>query len=350
VQGNKVVFPQDSPQVASLVVEPVAPCKGSAIRLNGRLLWDDDVTVRVFTPFGGRITKILAEVGQTVTPGEPLAQIASPDYGQAQAEARKAATDFILAERTLNRVKELFEHGAAPQKDFQSAEAEFDRAQSEKQRTAARLALYGGNANAIGDVFALQSPLRGVVVEKNINPGQEVRSDQMLANAPQLFSPLFVLTDPSRLWIQLDATEQDAPRLKRGQEIVIRCRAYPDQVFKGRIEVINDSLDPSTRTVKVRGTVDNSQRLLKGEMFVTVELPVTQQVGFDVSPQAVFLKGTEQFVFLEERPGTYARRKIKIGSEHEGKIQIIDGIQPGERVVTNGTLLLEQVLQSGEGG
>src|SRR5205807_4927983 len=122
VQGQKVVFPKDSPQMASLVVQPVEACKGSPIRLNGRLVWDDDVTVRVFSPFGGRVTKILAQVGQTVAQGDPLVTIASADYGQAQADARKAASDFILSERSVNRVRELFEHGAAAQKDLQSAE------------------------------------------------------------------------------------------------------------------------------------------------------------------------------------------------------------------------------------
>ena len=349
VQGQKVVFPKDSPQVASLLVEPVQACSGSAIRLNGRLVWDEDVTVRVFTPFGGRVTKVLAAVGQTVSQGDPLAWIASSDYGQAQAEARKAASDFLLAERSLIRVRELFEHGAAAQKDLQSAEADFARATSEKERAAARLAFYGGNANTIGDVYQLQSSLKGVVVDKSINPGQEVRPDQMLANAPPLFSPLFVITDPSHLWVQMDAGEQDVPRLKPGQPIIVRSRAHPDEVFSGKIEVISDFFDPSTRTIKVRGTVDNSKRLLKGEMFVSVELPSSQHIGFDVPPKAVFLKGEKHYVFLEEGRGEYERREIKIGAEHEGKILVIEGIGPGQRVVTNGCLLLEQMLQADRG-
>jgi len=349
VQGDKLTFPADSPQMAALVVEPVEPCKGSATRLNGRLIWDDNVTVRVFTPFGGRVTKILAEVGQTVAQGDPLVWIASPDYSQAQADARKAASDFSLSERSLNRVRELFEHGAAPQKDLQFAEADFERAQSEKQRTIARMALYGGSADAIGDVYQLQSPLSGVVVDKSINPGQEVRPDQMLANAPQLFSPLFVITDPSKLWIQLDATEQDALRLNPGQPIVIHSRAHPDEVFNGQIEVISDYLDSSTRTIKVRGRVDNSKRLLKGEMFVSVELPASQQAGFDISTKAVFLKGEKHYIFLEEGRGQFARREIKIGLEHGGKVLVLDGVEPGQRVVTNGVLLLEQLLQANGG-
>jgi len=346
VQGQQVVFPKDSPQVASLTIEPVEACKGSAVRLNGRLVWDDDVTVRVFSPFGGQVTKVLAEVGQSVTKGDALVRIASPEYSQAQAEARKAATDFVLAERSLSRVRELAEHGAAPQKDVQSAEADFERAKSEKERTAARLALYGGSANTIGDVFQLQTPLSGVIVEKSINPGQEVRADAMLAGDARIFSPLFVITDPTRLWVQLDATEQDAPRLKRGQTIVLRSRAFPDEAFPGKIEVISDFLDPSTRTIKVRATVDNPKRLLRGEMFVSVELPVGQQPGFDVSPKAVFLKGEKYYVFLETGPGQFERTEIKVGPEHEGKIQIIAGVQSGQRVVTNGVLLLEQLMHA----
>jgi cobalt-zinc-cadmium efflux system membrane fusion protein len=284
-----------------------------------------------------------------VKQGDPLVMIASPDYGQAQADARKAASDFVLAERSLNRVRELFEHGAAAQKDVQSAEADFERAKSEKERTAARMALYGGNANTIGDVYQLPSPLDGVVVDKTINPGQEVRPDQMLANDAKLVSPLFVITDPSRLWVQLDATEQDTPRLKAGQPIILRSRGQPDQVFQGNIAVISEFLDPSTRTIKVRGTVDNSKHLLKGEMFVSVELPANQHAGFDVSPKAVFLKGEKHFVFLEDAPGQYERREIKIGSEHGGKILVIDGISSGQRVVTNGCLLLEQMMQANGG-
>jgi cobalt-zinc-cadmium efflux system membrane fusion protein len=335
--------------VASLVVEPVEACKGSAFGLNGRLVWDDGVTVRVFSPFSGRVSKVLAEVGQTVAQGESLVRIASPDYGQAQAEARKAATDFVLAERSLNRVKELAEHGAAPQKDVQSAEADFERAKSEKERAAARLALYGGSAGTIGDVFQLQTPLPGVVVEKSINPGQEVRADAMLAGDAKIFSPLFVITDPARLWVQLDAREQDAPRLKAGQPIVLRSRAFPDQVFSGRIEIISDFLDPSTRTIKVRGTVDNSRRLLRGEMFVSVELPADQQAGCDVSPKAVFLKGEKYFVFLEKGPGQYERTEIKVGADHGGRIQVLEGIQSGQRVVTSGSLLLEQLMHASGG-
>jgi len=349
IEGGKVALLEGSPQMASVLAETAQPCERSISHFNGRLVWDDDVTVRIFTPFAGRVIKIPAEAGQAVTANEPLAMIASPDYGQAQADARKAASDFVLAQRTFNRVRELFEHGAAPQKDLNSAEADLARALSEVQRTAARLAFYGGNTNSIDQVYQLKSPLAGIVVEKNINPGQEVRPDQMLANAPQFFSPLFVITDPTRLWIQLDMAEQDLPHLKAGQTIAVHAHAFPTQTFSGKIVVVSDFLDPATRTIKVRGVVENPERLLKAEMFVNVDLLGDGQSGMDISLKAVFLKGEKHYVFLEEGRGQFARREIKVGPEHEGKILVLDGIQPGQRVVTDGCLLLEQMLHAAEG-
>ena len=348
VEGGMVILPEGSPQTGSLAIAQVEVCKGATIHLNGRSVWDDEATVRVFTPFAGRVTKISADVGQAVKQRDTLAMIASPDFGQTQADARRAESDFRLAERTLARVRELYEHGAAPKKDLEAAEADFARAQSEKTRTVRRLSLYGGSLGTIDQVCPLISPLDGVVVEKNINPGQEVRPDQMLANAPQFFSPLFVVTDPTRLWVLLDVSDKDLPRVRRGERILVHAPAFPDRVFQGTIDVISDSLDPTTRTVKVRASVDNSVRLLKAEMFVTVDLCANRPEGTDVCAKAVFLKGEKHYVFVQQGRGEFLRREITTGPEHEGKIQVLDGLLPGERVVTEGCLLLEQLYQSGE--
>ncbi len=348
IEGEKVIFAQLSPQLAALGMTSVEACPGSVIRLNGRLVWDDAVTVRVFAPFAGRVTEIAADVGRTVKQHDALAMIASPDFGQAQTDARRAQSDLLLAEKTVNRIRDLYEHGAAPKKDLEAAEADLARAQSEKSRTGQRLVLYGGSVDRIDQVCPLKSPLDGVVVEKNINPGQEVRPDQMLANAPQLCSPLFVVTDPTRLWVLLDVSEKDLASIRPGESIAIRAPAFPERVFDGRYEVISDFLDPSTRTVKVRASIDNSSRLLKAEMFVTADVPGNQPPGADVSAKAVFLKGEMHYVFVEDGPGVFLRREVKAGPEHDGKILVFEGVVPGQRVVSDGCLLIEQLYQSGK--
>src|SRR5215471_12570108 len=345
VKGETVTIPRNSPQLAALSVEPVGSQRASSMPLAGRLMWDENATVRVFTPFAGIVRRPLVEVGQPITKGAPLAEIQSSDFGQALADARKAQTDFRRTERNLNRLRDLAEHGAAPRKDVESAEADFASAQAEKERAEMRLAIYGATATSSGQSFLLPSPLDGVVVEKNVTPGQEVRPDQMLANIPQFTAPLFVITDPTRLWIQIDATEIDLPNLGRGREFTFTSRAFPGQTFTGRVEVVSEFIDPATRTIKVRGTVDNKQRLLKAEMFVTVNLPEEQPSGVTVPSKAVFLKGERHYVFIEQQPGEFTRREVQIGSEQDGRVVLQAGVAPGQRVVTEGCILLQQTLK-----
>ena len=342
---EEVIFPANSPQLSAFTTEAVAAHPPAAVDLAGRLIWDEDKTVRVFTPFAGSVRKVLAQVNQPVAKGAPLAEILSPDYGQALAEARKAETDFRRAERTLNRARELTEHGAAPAKELEAAEADFESSRAEKERTSARLAIYGAGETPAGNGFLLPSPLDGTVVEKNISLGQEVRPDQMLANIPQYTAPLFVITDPGRLWVQIDATETELPRFQPGAEFTFTTRAFEGQSFTGKVETVSEFLDPATRTVKIRGTVENTLRALKAEMFVSVNLPGGEELAASVPANAVFLRGEKHYVFLEPQPGEFTRKEVKIGSENGGQIPIVAGLQPGERVVTEGCLLLQQLLR-----
>jgi cobalt-zinc-cadmium efflux system membrane fusion protein len=345
VSGETVILAANSPQLAALTIEPVGADPRTQVRLSGRLIWDESATVRVFTPFAGIVRRLFVEVNQTVTKGAPLAQIQSAEFGQALADARKAESDERRTALNLSRLQDLFQHGAAPRKDLESGEADAATARAEKDRTEARLAIYGVTLGWTNQDFLLPSPLSGVTVEKNLTPGQEVRPDQMLANMPNVTAPLFVITDPTRLWIQIDATEQELPVLGKGREFTFSTRAFPEQTFTGRVEVVSEFIDPATRTIKVRGTVDNPGRQLKAEMFVSVTVPGQEQAAASVPSKAVFLKGEQHYVFVEEQPGRFARKAVEIGSEQGGRILVRAGLQAGQRVVTEGCILLQQSLR-----
>jgi cobalt-zinc-cadmium efflux system membrane fusion protein len=352
VDGDKVNFAADSPQLASLTIETAQPRKLSITNVTGRLYWDDDLTVRVFTPVAGRVTSIPGELGKPIKAGAPLAEIDSPDFGQAQADARTADGNLRLADKALARTKELFDHGAAAQKDVESAEAADIAAVAERDRAQAKLALYGGSAPGGEEVYVLRSPVAGVVVEKNINPGQEVRSDQMLANAPNLFAPLFVVSDPTRLWLQLDVAESDLQSLQPSQQLQVYSQAFPGRAFSGEVEAIGDSLDPATRTVQVRGYVSNPDKLLKAEMYVRADVLVntaeTTRAAVEIPARSVFMRDNKYYVFVEQSPGQYVRQPVTVGAEQDGRVPIIDGVKAGQRVVTYGCLLLESLVESGE--
>jgi cobalt-zinc-cadmium efflux system membrane fusion protein len=340
IDGDSITFSNNAPQLEHLKIESVREQKPMAAGLTGRLAWNEDATARVFSSVSGRIVEILANPGQAVSSGDILAKIRSPGFGQAQAEARKAVVDLKVSERALARVRELREHGAAAAKDFEAAEADYARALSEKERALATLALYGGDAwsSEIDGLFLLKAPLAGVVVEKAVNPGQEVRSDQVGDK------PLFVISDPVRLWVFLDATEQDLSWLKTGTDIKLRSQTYPDQTFPARIEVISDYIDPNSRTIKVRGSVSNARRLLKAEMFVSAELSAPLQGGVNVPASAIFFRGDKHYLFVQKAKGSYQLQEVGVGQEQGGQVLVHSGLQVGQNVVTDGGLLLSQLL------
>jgi membrane fusion protein, heavy metal efflux system len=339
LDGNRVVFPQGHAQLAAIKSEAAQPAKPATLRISGRLVWDEDKTVRVFPPFAGRVVRILANPGDVVKAGQALAVLASPEFGQAQADASRAASDFALAEKNLARMRELHANGVTARKDLNVAEADFARAAAELQRARGKIRMYSGASEAVDQSFALKSPVAGTVVERNINPGQELRSDLVLANAPAMF----VVTDPSRLWVYLEASERDLASLKRGQTLRLISSAYPESTFTAKVDLVSDFIDPMTRAIKVRGSLDNRERKLKGEMFVTAEIDIGTRPGVQVPAKAVFLVDNKYFVYTEDAPGTYTRAEIKTGGESNGTVGVIAGLAPGQKVVVDGSLLLQRL-------
>jgi len=349
VHGDVVTLPNPREFAGSVSVETAANALEETQQFNGRLIWDDNATVRIFSPFAGRVERILVEAGQQVEATAPLALIASPDFGQAETDARRAEIDWEHAQRVAERYHDLFEHGAAARKDLDAAEADLARANAEKIRAVSRLKFYTGTSNSFAPFYPLSSPIAGIVVEKNLNPGQEVRPDQMLANAPQFVSPLFVVTDPNRLWVQVEVGETQAGHMKPGSPLIIHSQAFPGQTFTGHVDVVAEALDPTTHMLRLRGSLDRPTRDLKAYMFVTVELPNAETAEVRVPSKAVFLKDDRHFVFVEVQPGKYQRKEIKIKGEHGRSVGVADGITAGQRVVCEGSLLLEQVYHSAVG-
>jgi cobalt-zinc-cadmium efflux system membrane fusion protein len=350
VEGSTIVFPADAPTQNSLNVETAQPQKIAITHMTGRLYWNDNVTVRIFTPVAGRVTALRADLGQRLREGAALADIDSPDFGQAQADARTAEGNLRAAEKAFSRAKELLAHGAAAQKDVENAEAADIAAVAARDSSHAKLALYGGGETDTNEIYVLRSPMAGMLVERNINPGQEVRADQMLANAPNLFAPLFVITDPSQLWLQLDVAESDLSEVQPGQRLRIYSRAFPNVTFDGVVDNIGAEMDPITRTVRVRGSVNNTNLLLKAEMYVLVDALAdpapAAAAAVEIPATAVFQRDNQSYLFVERSPGQYQRQLVKTGAEQDGKTLILEGIRPGEKVVTDGCLLLEALFEA----
>lgn len=339
VEGQAVTFPSGSTQLAAILSEKAEPRVEMTLRFNGRLVWDENRTARIFSPFAGRVQSISVQPGDAVKAGQVLAWVAAPELGQAQSDARRAEQDYALSRKQLARMEELHGAGVAALKDLQVAQADAERTTAERSRTAERLKLYGSTAGEVDQRFALRAPVGGIVVERNLNPGQEVRPDAT-------DKALFVVSDPSHLWFLLDATEADVGALKPGTSIRLSGSAPEAERFDGRVVQVSDSVDPQTRTVKVRGAVDNTSRKLKAEMYVIARVRVPTTDGLIVPAKAVYLRGEQNFVFVDEGKGRFVRKRVRLGPAAGGRQVILEGLGADDKVVVEGSLLLERLVAS----
>ena len=336
ITGVTIAFPADSPQLKNIQTIKVEAPQQRELQVPGRLVWDEDRTVRIFTPFAGRVTRIIAKVGDRVNAGQAIAELTSPDFGQAQADARKAHADLAAKTAQLARLKELTDAGVAAGKDLQQATSDQQSADAEFRRATARLSLFG-DVSKVDQRFVLKSPITGVVVERTVNPGQELRPDQPTA-------PQFVVTDPTSLWVQLDANEADLKNLNAGTTIFLTTSQYPDDTFAAELRQVADFIDPVTRSLKLRGAVTNADRRLKAEMFVTARILLPKGDSPMVADKAVFLDGVRSFVFVKTAPGSFTRRSVRVGSSYGSALPVLAGLKEGEEAVVSGALYLQQML------
>jgi membrane fusion protein, heavy metal efflux system len=341
VQNNQIRFAPNHPQLALLGIAAASATQAINIELPAKLVWNEDRTQRLYASFAGRVAAIKADIGQSVSTGQPLAVLASPEFGVAQAETAKARADLAVTQKALARQRELFDAGIIARKELDGAEADAARASAESQRAEAKTKLYGGTGtDGVNQQLTLGSTLTGVVVERNINPGQELRPDQSGVGVP----PLFVVTDPSSLWVQIDARESDIGSLRPGSSFEIAVPSLGGQVFQAVVKAAGDFIDPATRTIKVRGLISNPQRLLKAEMLVTARITRQMSAGsVSVPAGAALLYGSKHQVFVQGAAGTFEPREVELGYEGSKIVVISSGLKAGEQVVSDNTLLLARL-------
>lgn len=337
VEGDVIEFPKDSAQLAALRTAIATAERETRVRINGRTAWDETQTTRITSPLGGRVSAVLASPGVSVRRGQALAVISSPEFGQVQTEARKAESDLIFVERNLARARELHQAGVIALKELQAAENESARARAERERTVVKEKLYGG-AGVIDQQYKLLAPIDGVVVQRQVAVGQEVRADQSIEQ------PLFVISNPARLWVLLDVPEVMSREVQMGEVIRMTASALPGKDFSAKVDYIADYIDSQARTIRARGAIDNRDRLLKAEMYITAELEIPPTTLLKVPSTAVYLVADTHYAFVETAPGRYMRRALSAEEGPLGSMRIAKGLSAGDKVVADGALLLQQLL------
>ena len=305
--------------------------------LNARLAYDEDVTARVAVAVAGRIMAIKAAPGDAVKAGQVLAEIDSPDFGSASADLAKARADEDRKRQSVERARALGPGDAISLKDWESLQADLAQAVAETLRAKQRLSnLDPLGLVGVGQRMKLVSPMTGVVAERTATPALEVNAG--------LAAPLFVVTDPHKLWLLIDLPEALLSRIKRGSVVEVDSDAYPAERFKASIVQVGAVVDSNTRRVTVRARLDNAQLKLLPEMFVRARILQDKGSGVRVPNSAIVNQGVYNHVFIQTAAGEFQRRKVSLLTQGSDASYVGAGLQGDEHVVTTGALLLDAEL------
>ena len=338
---DEVILSPGSPQLASLKIEPVVEIDAPATEpLNGKIVFDENHTARISSPVAGRISRIFVEVGDTVKAGQKLLAMDSPDLGEAIADVHKAQTELQLKRQAFERSKLLLDQGVIARKDYEGNQAALAEAEAEARRTQAKLNNLGGARDAGSETYTVRAPIAGVIVDRQVNPGNEVR--------PDADTPVFIVTDPAHLWATIDLPERDLGKVSSGQAVNIEVEAYPGETFSGHIQSIGAMVDPATRRIPVRCVID-AQSKLKPEMYARITpLSPGREKVIRTPNEALITEGIHNYVFVETSPGHLKKKLVVLNSQGREYATVKQGLRKGERLVTGGALLLNSELAAGK--
>jgi membrane fusion protein, heavy metal efflux system len=322
---------------------------------SGTITLDDLRSGHVFSPVTGRVTKIVAQLGQHVKKGDPLATIESPDIGNAVSDVHKGEADLIAAEHDLARKKALYAQKAAAAADVEASEDAERNAKAELERARQKqFLLRVGNVDAVTQTYTLPSPIDGEVLLRNINPGVEVQGQYsggagnncipgLTTNA--VCGELFTIGELDKVWMLGDIYEIDMGRVHVGAPAKVTTLAYPGRVFNGTVDWVSGAMDSNTRTAKVRCTFDNPDGQLRPMMYATVQISVDQRQALAIPRSAVVRMGEYKVVFVQvgEANGQVGFERLPVAIDESMAtpyVAVKHGVELGQRIVVNGAAVL----------
>ena len=334
---------------------------------DGTIAVDDDLTTPVFSHYSGRVTKVIALLGDAVEPGTPLFVIHATEFVQALndlitalANLQTARSQLKMAQTTEKRTHELYLAQGGSLKDWQQAQTDLITAtntvRSDEIALHAvrnRLRILGKTDEEIGSLEAqttqkldpvaiVTAPVRGTITQRQIGVGQYINSEAAGAT-----NPVYTISDLSTVYLIANVREVDAPLMKVGLPLEVQVLAYPGQVFKGKVSYVAPSIDPNTHRLPVRADVENPDGALKPGMFANFSIITGAASTAPAVPQsAIVYEGEQARVWVAGEGDTLALREIRTGRTSEGLLEVLAGLSPGEKVVTSGTVFIDRAAKA----
>jgi cobalt-zinc-cadmium efflux system membrane fusion protein len=344
---------------ASLTIQPVTERGFRAEHVTeGKIAIDEDRSTPVFSPYAGRVTKLLVRPGDAVVKGQPLFVIEAADNVQAQNDfigamtsMNKAKSALDLAQLQGQRAKDLFEGKAVPLKDYQQSQATLIQAQNDLRSSQTAMEAARNKLRILGltdeDIASFQekgrinpettifAPIGGTVVQRKIGPGQYVNAGAS--------DPVYVIGDLSTVWMTAFVRETDAASVSVGQEVTFNVLALPGRPLSAQLNYVATAIDPATRRLLVRATIDNKDGMLKPEMFANVTIySASDHPAVGVPKQALIYEGDQVRIWVAHEDKTIELRQIKPGLTNGDLVEVVGNLKPREQIVTKGSLFIDR--------
>jgi len=335
-------------QVARIHVMEVTPTTfHRTVTTTGTVAFDGDQSTQVLAPISGPVQRVLVEPGVHVKRGQPLAVVSSPDFAAAVADFRKTRAEAENARRIADLDVQLFKNDAIARRDMEQAQTDAVSAEADRDAALQQLVALGADKvdldsleagasiSAMGGV--IRSPIEGTLVEKLITPGQLLSAGD---------TPCFTVADVSRMWVLGHVFESDLAQVATGDSVDVTSNAYPNVEFHGRIDYVADLVDPDTRATSVRVTVPNPDHRLRKGMYVNVAIHSSREDRGLLVPVSAVERDEDNrpFVFVALGGGRFERRTVTLGHRVDEHYEINDGLESGDRVVSEGELFLQFAL------
>lgn len=318
----------------------------STIARPASITYDLDRIAKVGPRIEAKVVKVLKDLGERVNEGEAIALMSSVELGKVKADYIRLKARLKAEQARYKREQSLYDQEISSQAELLEAQASYQEAKAERNATAEALRLYGlsqtdiENIEAGGDqplsYFYLSSPTEGVIQQRGLSPGQTISSNE---------TPVHV-ADLSRVWVMIDAYEQDIPYINTGQKVNLAVRSIDGRTFEGEVDWISYALEQGTRTMPVRAVVENPNGLLRAGMFGTARIATGKERNIAMIPvDAVQTIEGEPRVFVPgDESGSFRPVRVMLGEENEGFVEIASGLQPGDKAVTAGAFDLKSAL------
>ena len=333
----------------------------------GTIAVDDDLTTPVFSHYSGRVTKVIAMLGDLVEPGAPLFVIHASEFVQAQndlitalANLQSSRSQLKMAETTEKRTHELYLVQGGALKDWQQAQTDLITAGNTVRSNEialhavrSRLRILGKTDQEISSLEAeptqklnpvavVTAPVRGTITQRQIGVGQYINSEATGAT-----NPVYTISDLSTVYLIANVREVDAPLMRVGLPLEVHVLAYPGRTFKGKVSYVSPSIDPNTHRLPVRADVENPDGALKPGMFANFSIITGEALTAPAVPrEAIVYEGERARVWVGGEGATLALREIRTGRTSGGMVEVLAGLSPGEKVVTSGTVFIDRAARA----